>query len=140
MSRLNSILPAAAGYLLPVMVLGALLVIYEPVAVSGGSMEPALLHGDLALVRRGADGVEGDVVLVRTPGRASMLHRVAHRHPDGSVTTRGDANSIADREHAPPEQVVGVVHGRVPVGILVALWRRILESATLSAQSDSVRR
>ena len=102
---------AAAGYL------------WEPVRVSGASMSPALHPGDLVLVRRGAQPRAQAIVLVRAPGHRAVLHRVLAVRADGSATTKGDANDVADREVASAEHIDGVVTRVLPVGVLLARWR-----------------
>jgi len=86
--------------------------------VEGGSMEPALHHGDLAVYRRGSTAIErGDIVLFDKPGwPGGVLHRVCDVGGDGSVLTRGDANPVRDRDPVASEDVRGVVVLVVPSG------------------------
>ncbi|MDI6900124.1 MAG: signal peptidase I [Anaerosomatales bacterium] len=86
--------------------------------VDGGSMEPALHHGDLALYRRGTVTIErGDIVLFDKQGwRGGVLHRVCEVRDDGSLVTRGDANPVRDRDPVANEHVRGVVVLVVPSG------------------------
>jgi hypothetical protein len=95
---------------------------YVPVYVGGGSMAPALVAGDLAIVRRGSDTVRtGDIVLVAKPGwPRGVLHRVDGVMPDGTLRLRGDANPVADRDPAPAWRVRGVVALVVPMGRALA--------------------
>lgn len=96
---------------------------YSAVVVSGGSMRPVLRHGDLVFVRRGARPKVRDIVLADEPMRSPVLHRVVARHPDGTLTTQGDANPIADRESVRDEHVRGVVAWCLPLGVLLERWR-----------------
>ncbi|HEY5548618.1 MAG TPA: S24/S26 family peptidase [Coriobacteriia bacterium] len=95
---------------------------YRAVYVGGGSMSPALMQGDLAVVRRGSAGVaEGDVVLVSKPGwPTGVLHRVVAVGLDDSLTLRGDSNLTADRDPISKDAVLGVVEGVVPTGRVLA--------------------
>lgn len=120
--------------------LTAVLSVYEPLAVSGESMVPALVHGDLVLVRRGAAATTGDIALVRRAGHGPVLHRVVREEPDGSVVTRGDANPIDDFDTAARAEVRGVVALYVPCGSWLKRWRGERVSDTLSAQSDTAMR
>ena len=100
---------------------------WEPVRVTGLSMSPALAPGDLAIVRKGASPREGNIVLVRARGHAPVLHRVVTIGPDGSATTRGDANQINDREAVRPNEIAGVVVRVVPAGAFLRRWRGVEE-------------
>ena len=80
--------------------------------VLSGSMEPELSKGDLIIVRDTDDYSVGDVVVFQD---ADML--VVHRIiavDGGSVTTRGDANPVAD-EPVSMEAVKGEVVAGVPL-------------------------
>lgn len=70
-----------------------------PVAVSSGSMAPALDVGDLVVVEpyHGQRVRTGTVVVFDDPaGGRSTIHRVVEVADDGTFTTRGDANPVAD--------------------------------------------
>jgi len=99
-------------------------VTYEPVRVAGGSMEPALRSGDVALVRREALPHPGDIALIAQPGHGPVLHRVIGRDHSGCLRTRGDANALEDFTPTMPEQVRGTVVLVVPVGSLLERWRQ----------------
>lgn len=94
-----------------------------PVRVGGMSMRPALVAGDLAVVRLGTQPIVGQIALVQVDGHAAMLHRIVGLGPDGSVRTRGDANPIDDLEPSSPSAVRGSVVAVVPVGGLLQRWR-----------------
>jgi signal peptidase len=114
--------------------------LWEPVRVGGLSMHPTLHVGDVAIVARDSPPIVGDVVLVRSPGHESVLHRVAGFTPAGALVTQGDANETPDREPAPPRDVVGRAVVIVPVGALVERWRERYGYATMAAQSNTQRR
>jgi signal peptidase I len=104
-------------------VLVATLSAWEPVRVGGRSMSPALLPGDLAIVARGAIPRQGDIVLIRAPGHGPVLHRIVGLRAGQSMTTRGDANPVDDRETVSTAEVSGVVVRVVPAGKLLRRWR-----------------
>lgn len=111
------------GYVLVAVLCYGALRAFEPVRVSGGSMQPALYAGDLALVAR-AGGVDaGDIALLKPSGRGPVLHRVTRVLPDGSVVTRGDANASMDVLPTSEQQVTGRVVAVVPVGRWLKRWR-----------------
>ena len=112
-----------AALALVAAILLATMSVWEPVRVAGMSMSPALLPGDVVVVRRGAQPHEGCIALIRAAPHGAVLHRVVAVAADGSVTTRGDANPIDDRERAAPREIAGVVVRVVPVGMLLRRWR-----------------
>jgi signal peptidase I len=93
------------------------------VYVGGPSMSPALIKGDLAVVRKGAAGVKaGDIVLVDKAGwPEGVLHRVASVTFDGRLQLRGDANPTPDLEPVPLDAVRGVVVLVLPTGRAIAV-------------------
>lgn len=118
----------------------AFLVTHRLVLVRGGSMMPALLPGDVCVVRRGSWPRGGDVVFFEHRCGA-VLHRVVRQRPDGTLLTRGDANEIADRDPVRPSAVRGRVVGVFRTGmVLRGLERARGACATLTAQSHSFRR
>jgi signal peptidase I len=105
---------------------------YSATYVGGDSMSPALVRGDLAIVRRGAAPSSGDVVLVDKAGWPSgVLHRVVSLTFDGRLQLRGDANPIADFAPVPRAAVRGVVVLVVPTGRALA----VLEAVARMVQS-----
>jgi signal peptidase I len=86
--------------------------------VGGASMYPALIPGDLVVLRRGsADLRQGDIVLVAKPGWPhGVLHRVDSLLADGTVRLRGDANTTPDRDPVELWRVRGVAIGVVGFG------------------------
>lgn len=93
--------------------------------VMSGSMRPNLRTGDIVLSQPGGTAVRpGQVILFADPGRPgrTLVHRVVERHPDGSLTTRGDANAVPDRLPVPPANVYGIARLRVPWIGLPAYW------------------
>ena len=148
--RASSVLEYAAALSVVAGLLFALNARWEPVRVAGRSMAPALSPGDLAIVRRDAVPREGSIVLVRAAGHTPVLHRVVAMGPEGSATTRGDANTINDRERVRAEEIAGVVVRVVPVSRVLNRWRGIREvgyhdgsteqrTATTETASDVVR-
>lgn len=104
------------------------------VAISSGSMAPAIAREDLVLVRpvTPADIVNGDVILFTTGERTrvEVVHRVESiatinlsvRQPDGSMTTttarqfmtKGDANALRDPGRVDQRDVLGRVYAVLP--------------------------
>lgn len=92
---------AAIGTLMLTIVV-ALALGERPVTVLSGSMEPAILTGDL-LIERPISPQEahvGDIVTYKQPGTETQItHRVRRVSANGSVfsfTTKGDANNTTE--------------------------------------------
>ncbi len=103
---------------------GLVAVFFGATVISGGSMEPSVRPGDVVVYRRTADSVcEGDIVYFSHPSwPKGVVHRVVEVLPDGSIRTRGDANTIPDRDPVPRRRIRGVAAFVVPSGkALVAL-------------------
>src|SRR5690242_12934105 len=96
--------------------------------VMSGSMLPRIAPGDVVVTQRidPARLVPGQIILVANPARPGtlLLHRMVARNPDGTFTTRGDANLVADSTHVPAANVVGLARLRVPAVGLPVLWLR----------------
>lgn len=97
--------------------------VHAAVYVGGGSMEPALRRGDLAIVRLDDGAIRsGDIVLAEKPGwPAGVLHRVVAFTPDGQAVLRGDANPVADRDPVALPAIRGHVVLVVPSGRVLQL-------------------
>jgi len=84
--------------------------------VEGGSMEPALVAGDLLVYRRvQVTSAPGDLVVFRHGGTL-VVHRVANVLRDGSIRTAGDANETLDAASVSEDDVCGEVVAVLPAG------------------------
>ncbi len=105
------------GILLTAIAVGALVFValaprllgWHFVVVAGGSMEPTIQFGSVAVMKdfEGAPAA-GDIVMYRDPDRAGRVitHRVVTVSEDGRLlTTRGDANPVDDRAAVPVSAV-----------------------------------
>jgi signal peptidase len=92
--------------------------------VLSGSMSPALQPGDVVVSAPVGQVQVGDVVVVRNPARpgSTLVHRVDSVRADGTITTRGDANTTADSTPVLPNEVLGRGRLRVPDVGLASLW------------------
>ena len=100
---------------------------WEPMVVTPGSMQPAINPGDIVLSAPPEDGVRldaGTVITFEDPVRPGELitHRIDTVNPDGSYTTRGDANSSADSYEVTTEELTGVGRLLVPAVGLPRVW------------------
>jgi signal peptidase I len=139
--RLRGVAQTVALAALVVAVLAVVLTRWLPVSVHGGSMRPVLAPGDLVLVTRGAPARSGQIALFVSARHGRVLHRVVARQPDGSLRTRGDANSVDDLDSPSAKAVVGPVVAVVPIGrVVLDRWRALVRCVTIAAQQNSAKR
>lgn len=110
---------------------------HKVLTVISGSMEPAIMTGDVIIVKPVANPQaeikDGDVITFRAKDDASMLitHRVVGtvlvNGTPAAFVTKGDANASEDFVPVSPEQVVGRYQWRVPLfGYLSSFLRKPL--------------
>lgn len=104
----------AAWVLIPTLFLG-----WTPLVVTSGSMEPSIGAGDVVLVDPGYGAPGPDSVVAFESGEGVTVHRVVAANPDGTLTTKGDANASPDSTAVRPDEVAGVGRLLVPhIGML----------------------
>lgn len=103
------------------------------VVVHGGSMEPGLSDGDLAVVRHAERYETGDAVAYRSRQLDRVvLHRIVESEGERFVL-KGDANSWTDSSRPPQSDVLGALWFSVPVvGSGVEWLAEPLHAAVLS--------
>lgn len=97
------------------------------VTVVGGSMEPTIPLGSVAVIRPTSETIAvGTVIEYRSPETGLVtLHRVVGRDErDGHLVTRGDANNVADRTPVQAGAVTGEYAFHVPYAGRAAAWLR----------------
>ena len=108
------------------VVLAPRIVGWQLVVVSGGSMEPTIHFGSVAVMREvEARPAAGDVVMYSDPARPGhvITHRVVVVSGDGSLlTTRGDANPANDAAPIPVSAVRGRYLFSVPYTGRFVTW------------------
>jgi len=80
---------------------------YRVYVVHTGSMRPTIPPQSAVVVREGRFRV-GDVVSFTEHGSV-VSHRLVAIAPDGTITTKGDANRTADPWHPPVSSIIGEV-------------------------------
>lgn len=101
----------------------------QPVAITSGSMEPALAVGDVVLLDPpGAELAVGEVVTFRRSDGGLVTHRIVGIDGEGMLTTRGDANADPDARAVAPDDVVGIGGLAVPLAGLPAHWLAVAPS------------
>lgn len=103
----------------PMVVLG-----WEPVAITSGSMAPAIRQGDVVVFSAApAEPVGPGTVIVYADADGSLVtHRVAATLDDGRYITRGDHNPVNDSTPVAPEAIRGVGRVLVPFAGYPAVW------------------
>jgi signal peptidase I len=107
------------------------------VVIDGTSMEPTLVNGDLAIVRRSDSYATGDVVAFRIPESESgglVIHRIVGGSADAGFLTQGDNRTSQDPWRPRPDDIAGSVWFTVSgAGSYLALLRDPLVLAPLAA-------
>jgi len=82
------------------------------VIVSGSSMEPTLVDGDLVVVRRG-DYQVGDIVAFES-GNGLVIHRIVGGSAEDGFVMQGDNKEAPDTWTPTPDDIMGEHFARVP--------------------------
>jgi len=100
--------------LLPALLLG-----WKPMAITSGSMTPLIRAGDVVLIDPEFGRPAAGSVVAYDDGASTVVHRVVEAHPDGSLTTKGDANRHPDTTIVSADRVIGTGRLLVPfIGLL----------------------
>ena len=94
-------------------------------AITSGSMMPKLHPGDVVIAVSQGDTpiAEGTIVVFEDPVKGDLVtHSIVGINPDGTYTTKGDANGINDVTPVPPENIRGVGRWVVPYVGLLRVW------------------
>lgn len=107
---------------------------WQATVVQTGSMRPHIDPGDVVVAAPWSSEQPvpvGGVVSFRSPAEAEpdgieriRLHRIVEDRGDGTFTTAGDANAVADSTPLSPEQITGQARLLVPYIGLPSLWVR----------------
>ena len=86
---------------------------YRAYLIDTGSMTPTIPKWSAVLVR---DGVyqKGQVISFQTPN-GIVTHRLVVQNQDGTLGTKGDANTTIDPSFLPPDKVIGGVVANIPM-------------------------
>ncbi len=87
---------------------------YRIVAIEGGSMFPAIEAGDAIVLTRPPAALEAGMVVTLDVGGTVVTHRIVSVSDDGTFTTMGDANDVADDWDGLSVDVVGIQRARIP--------------------------
>ena len=122
------LLPALAVTVLGLYAAGA--VPYKVYVIHTGSMSPAIPSRSAVIVREGRYHV-GQVITFRVHGML-VTHRLVAVHRDGTIVTKGDADSSVDPWQARTQDIVGgVVLAPHMAGFAIVYLRSPLGAASI---------
>ena len=130
--RIVDVVLVTAGALVLAAGIGFRVADFHVQTVLSGSMRPALSPGDLAITQGVPMGSlrVGDVIVFTPPTETQqVIHRIASRDGD-VITTKGDANSVADPWHVTLQGTTGY---RLVFVVPYLGWLTELRSAALIA-------
>jgi len=115
---------------------------YHVLYVYSGSMAPAIRPGDLIVVTPPTPQLKPGMIITLSVNGELVTHRLVAIRSDGSLETKGDANSASDGWQTSDIQVRGIYRGRIPLlGYIVTLPKQLLkigESGAWFSDSDQV--
>ncbi|MPZ64091.1 MAG: signal peptidase I [Pseudonocardiaceae bacterium] len=109
------------------------------VTVTGDSMEPGMVTGDLAVVRKTGDYAPGDVVAFRIPNEAEqppvVIHRIVDGDADSGYRMQGDNNDWDDPWKPRAADITGELWLHVPGGgrVVMTMADPLVAGATFAA-------
>jgi signal peptidase len=98
---------------------------WTPVAITSGSMEPAIATGDIVIAAPPGDDTlgPGTVIVFDNPSaEGTITHRIVAVDPTGNYVTRGDANARVDSTPVPADTIHGVGRILVPAVGTPLVW------------------
>ena len=90
---------------------------YKSYLVQSGSMEPAIMTGDIIVIRKQGSYAKNDVITFTAEEKGIVTHRVVNILEEKNTTffnTKGDANRTDDSGNTSIEHVIGKVVFVVP--------------------------
>ncbi len=84
---------------------------YKTFLVQSGSMEPAIMTGDVVVIKNQTDYLINDVVTFTGKSNRVVTHRINEIEKSGEKKyfTKGDANKTGDEDYIAKEQIIGKV-------------------------------
>jgi len=102
---------------------------YQSFLVQSGSMEPAIMIGDIVVVQKQNQYFKNDVITFLNKDQRVVTHRIIEtKETDGEIQfiTKGDANRSEDEDSIVAHQVLGKVVFVIPkLGFFVAFAKSI---------------
>ena len=117
MKIINSVLSTIVTTILSLIILSLLaakIFNIESFVVLSGSMEPTIHTGSMVFVDRNDKNVNVGDIIAFNKGDISVTHRVSAINDDGTIITKGDANTSNDSAPIAREQIIGKVSFSIP--------------------------
>jgi len=99
---------------------------YKPFLVQSGSMEPAIMTGDVIVIQKKGTYLINDVITFQANAGRVVTHRIVavDKEKEKKYSTKGDANRAGDEDAIADEQIIGKVVLVIPkLGFLVAFCK-----------------
>lgn len=97
--------------------------------VQSGSMEPAIMTGDIIIIHHQDSYLKNDVITFHSPDGRVVTHRIAEITQDNDkphFLTKGDANRSQDEDYITQSQIIGKVSLVIPkLGYLVVFGKSL---------------
>lgn len=131
---IDMILAGVLWTAVPALVLGM-----DAAVITSGSMLPSIRPGDVVMTApTPLDDLSPGAIVQFDHGDGRVTHRYSHRNPDGTVTTRGDANRTDDTTPLRPNADTSVARLVVPAVGLPVLWAHQRQWAVLAALAATI--
>lgn len=102
---------------------------YKSFLVQSGSMEPAIMTGDIILIHVQGNYVKNDVVTFHSTDGRIVTHRIieiTQKDDRSNFMTKGDANRSEDEDSITHDKIIGKVALVIPkLGYLVAFSKSL---------------
>jgi signal peptidase len=99
---------------------------YRSFLVQSGSMEPAIMTGDIIITKSNNQYEKNDVVTFEDYQQRRVTHRIIDSQNNGHLITKGDANRSKDNEDITKDQILGKVILIIPrLGYLVSFSKSL---------------
>ena len=88
---------------------------YSSFLIQSGSMEPAIMTGDIIVIQKQNEYRKTDVITFRTNENRIVTHRIVAEENNGTTfVTKGDANRSEDNDIVKQDQIIGKVAAVIP--------------------------
>jgi len=102
---------------------------YRSFLVQSGSMEPAIMTGDIIMIHNQNNYIKNDVITFHGSDGRIVTHRIveiSQKNGNSYFLTKGDANRSEDEDSITQDQIIGKVSLVIPkLGYLVAFSKSL---------------
>ncbi|MBP9718886.1 MAG: signal peptidase I [Candidatus Levybacteria bacterium] len=87
---------------------------YKSLLVQSGSMEPAIMTGDIIVIQKQPGYLKNDVITFTSQDNRIVTHRIIGQQNEQRFLTKGDANRSSDSDVISQNDVIGKVVFIIP--------------------------